>query len=87
LSIVNLYLGLVADTVIKHDGTLDKFIGDCVMAFWGAPTANPKHALDCVRAAIDAQRAVFGMNQQRAAEKKERHQERDPSPRSSRDVA
>jgi len=75
LSIVNLYLGLVADTVIKHDGTLDKFIGDCVMAFWGAPTANPKHALDCVRAAIDAQRAVFGMNQQRAAENKKRELE------------
>jgi hypothetical protein len=41
LDTVNLYLGLVADTVIKQDGTLDKFIGDCVMAFWGAPTPNP----------------------------------------------
>src|ERR1019366_707322 len=49
LDTVNLYLGLVADTVIKQDGTLDKFIGDCVMAFWGAPTPNPNHALACVR--------------------------------------
>ena len=43
-STVNLYLGLVADTALQHDGTLDKFIGDCVMAFWGAPTPNPQHA-------------------------------------------
>jgi adenylate cyclase len=69
---VNLYLGVVADTVIKQDGTLDKFIGDCVMAFWGAPTPNPKHALACVRAAIEAQRAVYQLNQQRSTENKNR---------------
>ena len=65
---VNLYLTLVADTVKKHEGTLDKYIGDCVMAFWGAPTLNPKHALTCVRAAVDAQRAIYVVNQQRTAE-------------------
>ena len=75
LSTVNLYLGLVADTLIKHDGTWDKFIGDCVMAFWGAPTPNPKHALACVRAAIETQRAVYQLNQQRSAENKKRELE------------
>ena len=75
LDTVNLYLGVVADTVIKQDGTLDKFIGDCVMAFWGAPTPNPKHALACVRAAIEAQRAVYQLNQQRSAENKKRELE------------
>jgi len=75
LSTVNLYLGVVADTVIKHDGTWDKFIGDCVMAFWGAPTPNPKHALACVRAAIEAQRAIYQLNQQRAAENQTREAE------------
>jgi class 3 adenylate cyclase/CHASE2 domain-containing sensor protein len=75
LSTVNLYLGLVADTLIKQDGTLDKFIGDCVMAFWGAPTPNPKHALACVRAAIETQRAVYELNQQRAAENRKREGE------------
>ena len=40
LATVNLYLGIVADTIVKHDATLDKFIGDCVMAFWGAPTPD-----------------------------------------------
>jgi class 3 adenylate cyclase/CHASE2 domain-containing sensor protein len=75
LDTVNLYLGLVADTVIKHDGTWDKFIGDCVMAFWGAPTPNPSHALACVRAAIEAQRAVYQLNQQRSAENRKRELE------------
>ena len=75
LDTVNLYLGMIADTVIKQDGTLDKFIGDCVMAFWGAPTPNPKHALGCVRAAIEAQRAVYQLNQQRSAENKKRELE------------
>lgn len=72
LETVNMYLGLVADTIIRQDGTLDKFIGDCVMAFWGAPTANPQHACFCVRAAIDAQRAIHQLNEQRAAENRRR---------------
>jgi adenylate cyclase len=75
LRTVNLYLGLIADTVKRHEGTLDKYIGDCVMAFWGAPTPNEKHALGCVRAAIDAQRAVHVLNQERACENKRREQE------------
>jgi adenylate cyclase len=75
LDTVNLYLGLVADTLIKHDGTLDKFIGDCVMAFWGAPTPNPQHALACVRAAIEAQRAVYELNRQRSTENRRRELE------------
>lgn len=75
LTTVNLYLGVVADTVIKQDGTLDKFIGDCVMAFWGAPTPNPKHALACVRAAIEAQQAVYQLNRQRSEENRKRELE------------
>jgi adenylate cyclase len=69
LDTVNRYLGTIADTVKKHEGTLDKYIGDCVMAFWGAPTPNSKHALACVLAAIDAQRAIYEVNQRRKAER------------------
>ncbi len=68
LATVNTYLALVADIVKKHDGTLDKYIGDCVMAFWGAPTPNICHARDCVRAAIEAQRCLAELNQKRADE-------------------
>jgi class 3 adenylate cyclase len=75
LNTVNQYLALVADQVKKHDGTLDKFIGDCVMAFWGAPTAVDKQALCCVRAAIDAQRAVFDLNKLRLQQNEKRELE------------
>jgi adenylate cyclase len=75
LNTVNLYLAVVADAVKKHGGTLDKYIGDCVMAFWGAPTPNEKHALACVRAAIDTQRAVNELNQNRLAQNPAREAE------------
>jgi adenylate cyclase len=75
LSTVNLYLGRVADTIKQHNGTLDKYIGDCVMAFWGAPTPSDRQAVDCVQAAIEAQRAVRMLNQSRAARNLERRQE------------
>ena len=68
LDTVNLYLATVADAVKKHGGTLDKYIGDCVMAFWGAPTPNEKHASDCVWAAIDAQRAIRDLNERRTTQ-------------------
>jgi class 3 adenylate cyclase/CHASE2 domain-containing sensor protein len=68
LTTVNLYLAAVADSIKKHGGTLDKYIGDCVMAFWGAPTPNEKHAAACVRAAIEAQQAICKLNEKRQAE-------------------
>jgi class 3 adenylate cyclase/CHASE2 domain-containing sensor protein len=75
LETVNQYLGLVADTIIQQDATLDKFIGDCVMAFWGAPTGQPRHASQCVRAAIEAQRAIDVLNRIREEENKRREAE------------
>ena len=75
LETVNLYLATVADAVKKHGGTLDKYIGDCVMAFWGAPTPNERHASDCVRAAIDAQRASHDLNEKRSAQNNARETE------------
>jgi class 3 adenylate cyclase/CHASE2 domain-containing sensor protein len=62
LDTVNLYLGTIANVIKKHNGTFDKYIGDCVMAFWGAPTPNPKHAVACVRAAVEAQREICKLN-------------------------
>jgi adenylate cyclase len=75
LATVNLYLSTIADMVKKHNGTLDKYIGDCVMAFWGAPVPNERHALACVLAAIDAQRGMQALNDARAAENRSREQE------------
>jgi class 3 adenylate cyclase len=68
LATVNQYLAAIADVIKAHGGTLDKYIGDCVMAFWGAPTTSPRHAVDGVLAAIDAQRAIQRLNNARAQE-------------------
>ncbi|HSY20427.1 MAG TPA: adenylate/guanylate cyclase domain-containing protein [Candidatus Acidoferrales bacterium] len=68
LEIVNVYLSAVAEAVKDNGGTLDKYIGDCVMAFWNAPTPNEKHAVAAVRAAIDAQRAIHELNVKREAD-------------------
>lgn len=75
LATVNLYLATIADTIKAHQGTLDKYMGDCVMAFWGAPVRNEQHALCCVRAAIDCQRALYRLNQERFAENENRKKE------------
>jgi class 3 adenylate cyclase/CHASE2 domain-containing sensor protein len=75
LATVNLYLGIAASCIKRHGGTLDKYIGDCVMAFWGAPVANPRHAVCCVRAIIDIQREIFELNQQRREENARRADE------------
>ena len=68
LSTVSTYLGTIAGMIKKHNGTLDKYIGDCVMAFWGGPVENSRHACHAVQSAIDAQRAVLALNVARDAE-------------------
>ena len=49
------HLTLMTGIVLAHGGTIDKFIGDAVMAFWGAPIDDPAHALHGVQAAIEMQ--------------------------------
>jgi len=45
------YLGAVSDQIAGNGGTVDKYIGDAVMAFWGAPAADPRHATSACLAA------------------------------------
>jgi class 3 adenylate cyclase/CHASE2 domain-containing sensor protein len=75
LASVNLYLGMIAAIVKHHQGTLDKYIGDCVMAFWGAPAPRDTHARACVRAAIEAQRAIAQLNVVRSRLNEQRERE------------
>jgi adenylate cyclase len=58
IPLLSRYFDAVSLEVQNNGGTIDKFIGDAVMAFWGAPALNPDHALDCCRAALACQRAV-----------------------------
>jgi adenylate cyclase len=52
------YLDAVSDVIVANGGTIDKFIGDAVMAFWGAPTAQQDHAVRCCRAALACSNAM-----------------------------
>ena len=47
----------------RHRGTLDKYIGDAVMAFWGAPVADRQHARNAVLAALDMQKEAVDLNE------------------------
>jgi adenylate cyclase len=49
--VIDLFTPL-SDTILRNNGTIDKFIGDAVMAFWNAPLADPNHAVNACRAAL-----------------------------------
>ncbi len=51
-SLLNRYLDLMSETVLRHGGTIDKFVGDAVVAFWGAPIAREDDADRAARAAV-----------------------------------
>jgi adenylate cyclase len=57
------YFSEMAECVFKHGGTLDKFIGDAVMAQWGAPLSEPDDADRALDAALEMLRAVVRLNQ------------------------
>ena len=52
------YLERVSTAILSHGGIIDKFIGDGVMAFWGAPLPNPHHGKDACAAALECQRLL-----------------------------
>ncbi len=57
------YFTEMVDIIFRHGGTLDKFIGDAIMALWGAPFATEDDADKAVRAAIDMQRKLVELNE------------------------
>ncbi len=62
---LNQFFSLAADSVFEFGGTLDKFIGDAVMAFFGAPLAQPDHAERSVQAALNLRRRLKKWNHDR----------------------
>lgn len=61
--VINAYLTEMTRVILAEGGTVDKFIGDAVMAFWGAPLDDPEHALHATRAGIAMQEAMDGLQE------------------------
>ena len=59
---LNAYLSEMTGLIYAHKGTVDKYIGDAIMAFWGAPVDNPAHADDAVRTALAMRVALMNIN-------------------------
>ncbi|MBX4190023.1 adenylate/guanylate cyclase domain-containing protein [Candidatus Parcubacteria bacterium] len=61
--VLNEYLTEMTDIVIEHKGLVDKYIGDAVMAFWGAPILNNNQALDACLSAVNMIKALDSLNE------------------------
>ena len=67
-TLLNKIFNRLTEEIRKQHGTIDKYIGDCVMAFWGAPMDDPDHARHAVLASMAMQSAVETLNQEFQAE-------------------
>jgi len=66
-TLMNHYLGAMTAVIRHHRGTLDKYIGDAIMAFWGAPVSEAEHARHAVLAALGMMERLPEMNKELAA--------------------
>jgi adenylate cyclase len=65
VELLNEYFEQMVETIFKYDGTLDKFMGDGIMAFWGAPVTRPDDALRSVQCALEQMEALGRFNRKR----------------------
>jgi adenylate cyclase len=64
VELVNEFLGVMTDVIFARDGTLDKYIGDAIMAVWGAPIAQTDHALRACQAALGMMASLPALSKQ-----------------------
>jgi len=64
VELINRFLTNQTNIILKHGGTIDKYMGDCIMAFWNAPLDDPKHACHAIIAAIEMRRALAKLNEE-----------------------
>ena len=67
-ALMNRFLTPLTNVIIAQNGTIDKYMGDAIMAFWNAPLDNPLHAADACSAALDMLQRVDVLNQERERE-------------------
>ncbi|MFH1810944.1 MAG: adenylate/guanylate cyclase domain-containing protein [Pseudomonadota bacterium] len=65
VAMLNEYFERAVEVVFRHHGVLDKFIGDALMAVWGAAQSTPDHAAQALRAAVDLRQALDELNLER----------------------
>jgi adenylate cyclase len=63
IATLNEHLNMMVSVIFKYQGTLDKFVGDCVMAFWGAPLVQPNHAELAARASLEMIEGLEKLNE------------------------
>jgi adenylate cyclase len=59
---MNSFLSPMTEIITERKGTIDKYIGDCIMAFWNAPLDDPDHAKNAVQAAQAMRRKLVELN-------------------------
>jgi adenylate cyclase len=64
VGLLNRYFSAMTDIIFAHGGTLDKYLGDGLMALFGAPTATPEDASNALNAAVAMQRRIIGINEE-----------------------
>ncbi len=70
-SLINHFLTPMTNAIIDHNGTIDKYIGDAIMAFWNAPLHDPGHEINACEAALEMLHRVETLNQQREQQARE----------------
>ena len=68
VGLLNRYFSAMTDIIFAHGGTLDKYLGDGLMALFGAPTATPEDASNALNAAVAMQRRMLGVSKELAEE-------------------
>ena len=67
VELLNEYFELMVECIFKYEGTLDKFMGDGIMAFWGAPAFHADDAVRCVQCALEQMDVLDQLNAHRAS--------------------
>ena len=76
--LINRFLTPMTDVILARKGTIDKYMGDCIMAFWNAPLDDPEHAANACRAALAMRNDLAPLNDRLEAQAKEENRRHVP---------